>query len=64
MRATTNKLLAVQTVLWRLQSMLETDPGILQEMRELFWVELELRTELHTKHLQLMNDLTVSYNLA
>ena len=54
MRATTRKLQSVQQALWRMYPRLERNFDLLLEARELFWLELELRTELRTDHIRLV----------
>ena len=48
MRATTRKLLSIQTVLWENLPSLNLRPERLEYLRELAWLELELRNELQT----------------
>ena len=54
MRATTRKLLSVQTMMWESLPSLSRRPERLGYLRELAWLELELRTELRTHHILLI----------
>ena len=60
MRSTTRKLQSVQQALWRLRYRVERNFDLLLEARELFWLELELRTELRTDQIRLVRGNSVS----
>ena len=61
MRSTTRKLQSVQQALWRLRYRVERNFDLLLEARELFWLELELRTELRTDQIRLVRGNSVSH---
>ena len=60
MKATARKLQSVQQALWRLRYCLENNFDIMLEARELFWLELELRTDLRTDQIRLIRGSEVS----
>ena len=61
MQATTRKLLTVQTTLWEMLPSLDSNPDKLDFLRELAWLELEIRTELRTHQIAMILGPDVSH---
>ena len=61
MQATTRKLLTVQTTLWEMLPSLDSNPDKLDFLRELAWLELEIRTELRTHQIAMILGSDVSH---